>query len=272
MEEENILADIAKEGDEVTDDKDFLNLPEETDEQEKETPEESPTENNQDEDEPSQEGGQSSEDDNTLDAKPEPFHKHPRWQAMQTENETLKNQLEELSGTVKDISQSQTKQPEELPAWWVSLAGSDEVARQAYAGFESQNKQNREQIRAELIAEQKQEQQKEQQEQTQWDTWRDTELQTLRDEGEKFKDNELLKVALDMQPSDENGNISLRKSLDILKLQKLQEQAGNKDKLNAKKKLAGDTMSNNQGESPPKTINSGGLRRKSFHELTQLNS
>jgi len=271
MDEDNILADIAQEGEQVEEDEQFVKPTGGDDEEEKDTPEDSPTENNQNEDEPSQEGGESEEDSNTLDAKPEPFHKHPRWQAMQTENETLKSQVEELSGAVEDISQSQTQQSEDLPSWWQSLAGNDDVARKAYAGFRSQTKQDREQIRTELIAEQKQEQQRQQEEQSQWDTWRDTELQTLRDEGEKFNENELIKVAVDMQPSDENGNISLRKSLEILKLQKLQEKADSKEKLNAKKKLAGDTVSDNQGESQPKPINSGDLRNKSWHELVQDN-
>lgn len=277
MTDENIMADIAQEGEEVVNDEDFLKPTDGDDEEEKETPAESPTENNQDEDEPSQEGGQPSEtpsgekDDNTLDEKPEPFHKHPRWQAMQSENETLRTQLEDLSGTVKDISQSQNTQQEQLPQWWISLAGNDDVSRQAYAGFQSQTKQDREQVRADLIAEQEQKQQQQQTEQTEWDNWRDTEIQTLKDEGEKFNENELLKVALNMQPSDENGNISLRKSLEILKLQKLQNKADSKEKLDAKKKLAGGTVSNNEGESQLKPTNSGDLRRKSWHELVQPN-
>lgn len=272
--EEDILTDVKKSGQELQEDEAFLETLEEN-EEEKETPSESSTDNNEDGDKPSQEGDKSDdkpkegeEADNTpTEDKPEPFHKHPRWKQVTEENQDLRARLEALE-QVETPAPSQ--QDESLPRWWVDLAGDDDVSKNAYKGFQAQTKQDRDDIRKELVQEQQSVVDKQASEQTRWEQWVDLEVQNLKDEGETFDKNELMKVAVDMQPTDENGNISLRKSLQILRLQKAEKSGEEKKKQTERKKLASDTVSGGSGEETPSTdVDSSMLRGKSFTALVQ---
>lgn len=273
MEKENdFLTGIAQDGEELDTDKQFSEVVDEnSNEEEKETPTESSSEDNQDGDEPSQEGGEESKgdsDENTLDEKPEPFHKHPRWQQMRTENEDLKATLDELKTRVDEGEKAQS--PIEMPDWAAKAFGTDEVGKQIYQGFINQGKSDREQIREEILAEQEELATQQQQEQKKWDNWADEGIETLKENGKDFDRNELIKVAIEYQPTDDEGNISLDKAYAILSMQKAQKEADGKGKNNARKKLASSTVSNNQGEpTPSNQIDPKELRSKSFSALVQ---
>lgn len=278
--DKDTLADIAQEDKDLDDDDAFLGALSGDDEEENDTPTDSPTEENENGDDPTQEGEDSAEDkedkeadDNTPDDKLEPFHKHPRWKQMMDKNQELTENVETLTGTLEGLQkqgQESTQTSVELPSWWRALAGDDDKSAEIYKGFLQQTKTDKETIRAELVKEQEAQVNKQQDEQTRWDEWVDLEVQNLKDEGLTFDKNELIQTAIKYQPSDEKGGISLRKALTILNMEKGQVDDKKKAKLDAKKKLAGDTTSTAGGEpSDIKTVDSGNLRRKSFHQLVQ---
>lgn len=268
MEEENVLADIKQEGTKLSDVGSVEELLSQTDEEETETPAESPTENNEAETEPSQQGEEGEDaPKNTADEKPLPFHEHPRWQKMQKELEEKEEALQALQESVTELQEKPTQQDTTLPQWWQTLAGSDEVSKQAYSQYQSENKGTRDAMRQELIEEQQQQAQEEQSESKKWDDWVVGEIQNLKDNGETFDENELRKVAVEMQPLDENGNISLSKSLEILKLQK--QVKANPEAKKERKKIASQTSSNNQGEpqATSKAMGTNQVRNKSWGSL-----
>lgn len=244
--------------------------------QETETSEESQPEENQNGEDPSQEGGEdetkedstesSEEQSNTQAEKPEPFHKHPRWKEMQESNQSMADELEQLRQKVAQTP-APVQESQDLPDWWIALAGDDEVSRRSYKGFSSQTMQTREEIRKELVSELQEAQQKAAQEEQYWNNWVDTELATLKEEGLKFDKNKLMKVAEQFQPVDNDGNISLRKSYEIMQAMDSQ----NKPTANKNKEVAAKTATTNNhgGEVKKKTPNPNDMRFTSFSSLVQ---
>jgi len=275
MKEEDILADIEQEGMSLEEaleaPKDALDaLLEEPDEQ-VESPAESPAEKEQTDKDPSQEGEVEAKDEshNTPGEESVPFHKHPRWQKLQEENARLKTEFETLTASVNTLTTNQAtavKPMEDLPSEWVALYGDDDAARNAYnlqikqmADMETRIREGVEKAQISKAAQKDEEV-------AQWNTWVDSELQSLVDSGEQFDKNKLMKVALDMQPTDDQGNISFSKALQIYKLQEKQVQP----KATVNKEVAAKTDSNNKG-SEVKTVapTSNNLRSRSFSSLVQ---
>jgi len=270
------LADvITKEGTEI-EDFDISTLLTE-DEQETETPEESLTETKEEEESPSQEGEKEDEDseessdessDSTSDeTKTLPFHKNPRWKKMQEKNADLQSKLDDLSTSQTEIKESlKTSQAVELPDWWITLADKDETSQKAFRQYQAYNSSQRAEIKKELMAEQKAHTEEQAKESERWTNWVDESMDALKEEGLKFDSNELKKVAVDFQPLDADGNISLRKAYDILQLQK----AAKKDtsKATAKKAVAAKTTSSNRGDSKEEfTPSTNSLRFKDHDTL-----
>lgn len=263
---DNIFADVEQEGTPIED------LGAEDEQEEK--PEESQTETDQEEGTPSQEGDEESKDDdsdNTPDEEKDlPFHKHPRWQKQQDELAEARETITELQGmqeTVNKLQENQQPQDVQLPQWWQTLAGTDEVSQKAYKQYQTDSDLNRKQIREELVKEQEESVKQQADEQKQWDSWVDGEVQNLKDEGLTFNRNELMKVAVEMQPTGEDGNISLKKAYDILQLQKAQ---GGNEANTERKKIADKTNSNNQGATPVSTtMGTNDLRNKSWSSLVK---
>lgn len=212
--------------------------------------------------------GDSSQDEDKKEAeeKPVPFHEHPRWKKMQDDNKELRDKLEgqsDLSDTVKEIQKNQSKPEEALPAYWITLYGNDEVSHKAYAQQKVHEEERDTALQQKWTAEQTSAQELAANETKKYDEWVDTEIETLKAEGKTFERNELLKVAMEMQPTDGNGNISLRKSLEILELQK----KGSKDKTD-RKKVADLTNSDNQGGDTTSTgLTSHQMRGQSMDAL-----
>ena len=97
-EQEDFLASVVKEGEEEA--------LKELDKEEKETPPAPPTETKPEEEKSPSPQGEKKEPEapNTEDDSKLPFHKHPRWKAMYEDNETLKQQVEELSRFKEEVT------------------------------------------------------------------------------------------------------------------------------------------------------------------------
>lgn len=270
--------DIKKDGLVIDSDEAFADLfnedePEETTEDS--SPEETGTETDSEQSEDNSEAGEEKTEEekpakDKTEEKVVPFHEHPRWKKQQEELKELrefKESQSELSEKVEQIQKrTEANQATQLPKWWTTLYGSDEVSAAAYTEYSSHESETRAAIKEEILNEQKSSIAAQEAESKKWDDWVDSEIETLKSEGNEFTKNELLKVATEMQPIDENGNISLRKSLQILKMQKAST-AKPKDATD-RKKVAELTNSDNNGSPTAVTTPSmHNMRGKSMQEL-----
>ena len=270
--EDNTLSDIKSEG-EIGDVQEFLDS---INQEETETPEDTVEESktNEETESPSQEGEKEADDseesseeasDNTSDeTKPVPFHEHPRWIKKQEETEALRIQVEALTNSQTEIKETIKEKGEsnQMPQWFTTLAGDDDVALTAWNQYQAYDGEQRKSVKTELLAEQKLVTDK----QAAQEKWVEDEIAELKSKGYDFKRNELMKVAIDFKPLDESGNISFKKAYEILALQK-----NSKDdvKAQAKKTVAAKTTSDNRGSAEDKKSlgNSNYLRSKSMADL-----
>lgn len=275
--DQNIFADVKQEGSTPFQDEQEVTPEDSQSEKEQDVVEETEEEVETEEESPSQEGEEASKDEDEKDTPDEekevPFHKHPRWQKMQEEKAELEAKVksyDELKATVDKLQESSVQQDVKLPQWWKTLAGDDDTSKEAYQQFQAQSGQDREQMRKELQEEQKLAANKIEDEQKQWDTWVNKEVQDLRDTGLTFDQNELIKVAVEWQPTDSKGGISMKKAYDILQLQKGAK--ANDGKSTERKKIAAKTSSDNKG-APEKggTLGTNDLRGKTMRSLIQNN-
>ena len=250
---------------------DIDNLDQETsifDGQQEDNPEESQPEETKTETDPSQEGDNTSDGTSNKEEQV-PFHKHPRWIERENELKELrdfKEQFSDLPEKVETLQEKQKSNTTDLPADWVFLYGDDDASRKLYDYNQKQRETDRELLRKELREEREAELKLEEEETKKWDEWVSSEIDLLKEEGKSFNKNELLKVALEFQPTDEDGNISLRKSLEILESRK----AAGKPDNSGRKKIAANTATTAQGEQPPSQVASTNtLRNKSFLSLVQ---
>ena len=271
---DELLADVDQKGKKIDSDEDLLNLGGESDEQD-DVLGDSPSQDDQPESDPSQEGEEQKDDaQNTSDEDNIPFNKHPRWQELQRQNEEMQRQLEELSGlagtvdTLKAEQEKAHKGAEPLPDEWVQLYGDDDASRKAYGLFQTQFSKMESSVMEKIKQEQEQAQKQAQEHEQTWNKWVDDEVAALEAKGEKFDKNKLLKVAVDMRPTDEEGNISLPMALEILKLQ--EAQASPKQEKQIQKNIAAKTSSDNRGGGKQTAgPSSNSLRSKSFSSLAQ---
>jgi len=253
--EEEMFADIPQEGDSAVEDDKQEETPAESQPEkepsESETddqPKEEPKEDEQTEtEEPSQEGeeDESTEDtsDNTLDEKI-PFHKHPRFKTMNKELKELREKLGDSKfsddiAELKESVQNLNKPSEEIPKKFVHLFGDN---KEAWENFrELVTEMNQEGLTAH---QQKVEAAKEVEKQNQersanflkesFETLaEDTGLKNLLDEKDSTR-NEILQIAIDYAPTDEQGNYSIAKSYKLWK--QLNKQPV--EKKTARKKIA----------------------------------
>ena len=210
---DNFLAGVGQEGETY-----FVSNP---DKQENETSEESPAELNETEPSPSSGGDQApKEPDNNQKDKNVPFDKHPRWIERENEWKTTLSQYEERLKAFEERFNTSPQTPKvEIPEPFKKLYGENEEAWNEWKAL--QELQARE-IQDRLLAEQGREAREKQEELQRWDSWRDKSISEVE---QKFnvklpvgssEYNELLKIAVDYQPSDAEGNISFEKAYDIM--------------------------------------------------------
>jgi hypothetical protein len=253
---EEVKTDVQPEEAERIEIDDLLNPKEETDKEEKETPPESSTEKKTEtEESPSQEGEEALAED-TPEEENLPFHKHPRWQELQDELKTTREELEKFK-TAKD---EKTETDVSLPKWGVKLYGDDAVSKEAYQDYLTEESQKVESIKSKIKAEEEERQKREQEETDKWNKWVDQEVETLKADGKKFDKNELLNIALKYRPIDEQGNVSLQKAYDIYELQKKKPSA------DEKKRIA-DISGGKQKSDEDKDLPSSVVRSQSWHSI-----
>jgi len=174
--------------------------------QPEETPEDSPAETVQPE---------SPEGDTEKGAeteKPEPFHKNPRWQKIQTENRELRERLDRLE---KAEPQRKTEEEPEAPTWFVTQFGDDPKVWSQYLRSRQSDK---EAVKAEVLREINSEREAESRRTAEYQQWVDDEVDSLRGEGLKFDRNRLMKIAVEYRPTDDRGQVDFRKAYDIMRM------------------------------------------------------
>ena len=197
-------------------------------------------------------------DEQEKDENELPFHKHPRWKAMNDENRTLRERLDQVEQRVSNIPEPQ--QETEIPSWFQSVYGDDPAL---YSQYQQANIAERQAIKQEIINEIKAEQNSKSVEEQQINKYIEDQVSTLKDEGNQFDKNELMKVVLDNKLFDDEGRLNFRAGLAILK------STGSVSKTQqAKKDVAGKT--DTTPKSPMKTdfVTSKDLQGRSWRDFT----
>lgn len=271
---QDFAANLQQEGEPAVGDKAFEGLgdnqpsKQEPEESQKETETAPPADEQTKTTEPSQDGV-SSPDENKL-----PFHKHPRWIKTQQELSQLREykastepRLQTYEQVIAKMAPSETakKSLPPMPDWFTAVYGNNEEmwAKQVefFDGLKAQARQ-------EFLNEQVQREQQAQAESDRWTGWVKDSLQNLKDEGLRFDDNELQKVALDYLPTDLDGNIDFRKAYDIMNKLNEVKNAPQKEKVEAKKQIADMTMGKSKAEKPKEQFQTAqSLRNQSWDKL-----
>lgn len=251
---DSILANIQQEG--------ALAFPENSGEQEKETPAESPTEDNQTEQSPSSQGegeiDASSEEGapkepNTENANNLPFNKDPRWQDLIRERDEAREEASRLrSATPEPVAQVTLQATQaSVPKPFVELFGENE---DAWNKWQELSRLERETLKNELVQDQVRAQEAQKSETDRWNKWVEKSVEGLeRTHGAKLqKDssdfNELMKITLEYKPSDDHGNISFEKGYELMMKLRREE---NQEKSKARKSIAAATSSEPKAEAAP---------------------
>ena len=194
-----------------------------------------------------------------------PFHKHPRWIKLQEEK---RQQAEIIANFGKKFSDLEEKlgarDKDKVPTWFTERFGEDPKLWTAYRQTTQEEKAD---IKKEIMAEIRAEQAQESQRQAGLQTWVQDSIQELKDEGEKFDENALLKILTDYSPTDAQGNIDFKKGLAILRQLDSAKGDKEKEKSTARKEVAASTTSSSKGEKTAQVLTAKQLRKKSFHDL-----
>jgi len=259
-------------------------------EEERKLPPESPAEKKQ-EDESASPAGEPGTDETTAPEKGEPkvfhaFHEHPAWLASQDELKQLREFREKATPLLDDFASIRDTEAErktkEIPAWFIDVFGENHEAWKKYQDY---NVAEKKQLREEILRDIREQSQKKEENLKKWDKWIDDEVVSLttneeiqarakaigfdlsnEDQSKSFQ-NELLKVATEFQPSEDDRTISIKKSFEILELLKLKK-ASEKKPNERRKEIAAETMQKGKSENQPKGYRtSHDLAGKSFRDL-----
>ncbi len=169
-----------------------------------------------------------------------PFHKHPDWikreKKLEERFQTLQAQYEEKLKEVESrvtANQPQTVKP--IPKWFSDLYGENPDAWREYSNYETDM---RKAIKDEALREIRAEQEQKLKEQKEINASIDSSIAELREEGKEFDENELMKIAIEYQPSNEKGEIDLHKAFKLMEALKPQKPSATA----AKKEIAAQTV------------------------------
>lgn len=185
-----------------------------TNEEVKETSAASPAEKEPEGTKPTQEGETNTPEDKT------PYHQ--RW-AKQKEKlrEELNADWQSRMDTMKaDLESRIPKSSNELvsiPAWFKTAFGDN---AELYQMYRTEQEADRARIKSETIEEYKQSQVAEKQEVDKWNKVFAQQMDSLREEGKTFKEDELRDVVARYQTIDDKGIYDFRKGYEILQLEK----------------------------------------------------
>jgi len=244
-----------------------------TDEAENENSEESSPESNDSADSPSQKGEEesSSEDDSDStsdDSENVPLNKQPRFKEVISQNRELKSTIDDLTTSMEELksglSDMKSSQPEQVPQAFIDLYGEGATA-ETWAKFKQLlPAMDKESLRREVVDEMKAQAKSEDTSNQKWTDWINSEVKELKDAGERFDKNALLKVMEDFTPSNEEGNLDFKKGLKILQMQKDDKSEAKAEK----KKIAAQTTSESTAEtSKSKIPTSKDLRNVDWNDL-----
>ncbi len=249
-----LIADAENEGDAVEQDNAFDQALANVDKQGEgeNTSSESQTGNKQ-ADKPSQEG------DNTP-AEQIPFHKHPRWIAMNQKNKELSEKLTEFEQKIKDVEpllaqRQATSEP--LPEWWKNAYGDTQESKDAYRTYQDNTRAERDRIKSEIFEEIQKLQESEVAEEKNATAYINGEIAEMKADGDEFETNELMRFIVEFQNEygagsllDDQGNYDLRKALRLMN----QFQPPEEDNSNeTRKRLASNTI-NSKGSSQQEEV------------------
>ena len=255
---------------------------------EKETPAESPTEDKPKEEpesspEPKEEESVQTEPEVKEDAKAfHAFHEHPRWIAREKELEQLRAKVEEYEDFKSRVDPflQKLEKPEEksnAPQWFTNLFGTDE---NAWNQYQESSKEERKRIREEILTELKPDLEvvRATKQQKELNDWANKEWESLGKDEEVKKELKTLGLTLDKVqgeisgimskylPTDESGNISLKKSYAIWKETQAKPVKSSVSSVSEKKQIA--TISKSKGESEKKDyLTSADLKGLSIADL-----
>lgn len=195
----------------------------------------------------------------------QPFHEHPRFRELIQEKNQLKESLSEMQDKIEKLQSNNSSQENiTIPEWFTELYGQNEYAYKKLLDHETST---RDTIKKEIVQEYKQQVEQQQAEVSKWDKWLSDGLSTLKSDGKKFNETELLNVIKTYSPSDNNGNIDLNKAYDLYTA--LNKNSFNKEKSDAKKNLAASTSSEGENDNSIKDFKtSKDVRYRGWGDLT----
>ena len=233
---------------------DALTDPKPNTSQEKETPTEATPEQKTEEKETQPDEGDKAETkaDNTHPETPEeeniPFHKHPRFKALTSENRELKESLASLTEKVSQFETKFTQQETEaqpIPDWFIELYGENEELYSKYKQDEEKRIHNMEAAIMQKLAPKLQA--IEQEERTKaTNQYIQKELEAIKAEEPNIDTNAVMKVVYEKKLFDENGNLNFRAGAEWLKDH---PRPTDTKQLDAKKSIAGKIST--EGSSEP---------------------
>lgn len=206
-------------------------------------------------------GGEEAKADNTPVEKKLDFHEHPRFKELIEEKNALKAQIDELSKLKADVdSWKASSTTVQVPQWFQSMYGDSPDAWNLY---QQHNQEERQKMKAEILQEFESKKAQEVEEQQRWDKWVDSSLDSLKAQGATFERNKLIKIATEYQPTDEDGNISLKKAYEIYKIME-----GTNEKAEARKQLGASVTQSSNSEPPKKDyVTPADLRKRNWRNL-----
>ncbi len=244
MDTEDILAGVPSEGEAVT-------FATEEEQKETETPTESPTETNEAEEEPSGQGENTDQEEKIPSGQESRFDKHPRWIARERKMKEMEATLQQLQEQVSARPSASSEDGEELPSRFVQLYGD---SKEAWKLYREEQQAFKSELLNELRSQQQQEVQAERQALEEGSEYVDLSLQSLKDEGADFNENELMKFMVDLNekygvlPLDEENNIDFSKGLSMFQEFKQTQDEDRKASVRAKKSIASFTTSPSRSE------------------------
>lgn len=260
--ENNFFADVKIEGDNP-----FEAL-------ETETSTESQPENKQEEEEPvvvetPEEGAvETDEAPNTPEEEHIPFHKHPRWIERERELEELRAFRESVEPRLSEFDQvrtqleTQSRNNEEVPDWFVELYGDNDLA---WAKYSARERQREEEIELRAIDRLERRQVEAQQESQKWVKFVDDGFRNLEDQGKRFNRNELANFMLENPITDANNNLDFEKSLNLFEKLNPREPSPTST---ARKQLADSMTKSSTVENKKKDyLTPADLRGKSWNQI-----
>ena len=237
--ENEFMANLQQEGDEVKfeglgDQPEITEAPAESEKEKKETPPESLTEIKPKEEPESSPAPKEGEPEAKEDAKAfHAFHEHPRWIAREKELEQLREKVEEYDEFKERVNPlleklETVKEETNAPQWFVNLFGDD---KNVWSQYQESSKEERKRIKEEILGELKPDLEivRETKQQKDLSDWANKEWDKLGTDEEVAKDLKTFGTTLDKVqgeissvmskylPTDEQGNISVKKSYEIWK-------------------------------------------------------